>query len=109
MWLLFGISLRRTSEQLESFCSEGHLAEKAWQFEFRFAALYLNGSVRSGKRRYNVKLWKTFTDCFNCLPVAAIIDEKILCMHGGLSPELNSMDQVRRIVRPTDVPDTGKQ
>ncbi|KAH9278262.1 Serine/threonine-protein phosphatase PP1-beta catalytic subunit [Echinococcus granulosus] len=29
------------------------------------------------KRRYNVKLWKTFTDCFNCLPVAAIVDEKI--------------------------------
>ena len=26
------------------------------------------------KRRYNVKLWKTFTDCFNCLPIAAIID-----------------------------------
>uniref|UniRef100_A0A182HJ03 Serine/threonine-protein phosphatase n=1 Tax=Anopheles arabiensis TaxID=7173 RepID=A0A182HJ03_ANOAR len=31
------------------------------------------------KRRYNVKLWKTFTDCFNCLPIAAIIDEKIFC------------------------------
>ncbi|KAF8822016.1 serine/threonine phosophatase PP1 [Cardiosporidium cionae] len=59
------------------------------------------------KRRYSVKVWKTFTDCFNCLPVAAIIDEKILCMHGGLSPELNSMDQVRQIARPTDVPDTG--
>lgn len=24
-----------------------------------------------GKRRYNIKLWKTFTDCFNCLPIAA--------------------------------------
>ncbi|KAF1794750.1 Serine-threonine protein phosphatase, N-terminal [Phytophthora cactorum] len=34
------------------------------------------------KRRYNIKLWKTFTDCFNCLPVAAIVDEKIFCMHG---------------------------
>lgn len=59
------------------------------------------------KRRYDVKLWKTFTDCFNCLPIAAIIDEKILCMHGGLSPDLKNMDQIRRIVRPTDVPDTG--
>ncbi|EKX49362.1 hypothetical protein GUITHDRAFT_67966 [Guillardia theta CCMP2712] len=59
------------------------------------------------KRRYNVKIWKTFTDCFNCLPVAAIIDEKIFCMHGGLSPDLNSMEQIRRIMRPTDVPDTG--
>eukprot|EP00919_Chromeraceae_sp_WS-2016_P058690 GHVR01139517.1.p1 GENE.GHVR01139517.1~~GHVR01139517.1.p1 ORF type:complete len:303 (+),score=57.50 GHVR01139517.1:148-1056(+) len=59
------------------------------------------------KRRYNIKLWKTFTDCFNCFPVAAVIDEKIFCMHGGLSPELNNFDQIRRIVRPTDVPDTG--
>lgn len=60
-----------------------------------------------GKRRYNIKLWKTFTDCFNCLPIAAIVDEKIFCMHGGLSPDLHSMDQIRRIARPTDVPDTG--
>jgi diadenosine tetraphosphatase ApaH/serine/threonine PP2A family protein phosphatase len=58
----------------------------------------------AGKRRYNVKLWKTFTDCFNCLPVAAIVDGKIFCMHGGLSPELHHMDQIRRIPRPTDVP-----
>lgn len=60
-----------------------------------------------GKRRYNIKLWKTFTDCFNCLPIAALIDDKILCMHGGLSPELSSLDQIKRIIRPTDVPDTG--
>jgi len=59
------------------------------------------------KRRYSIKLWKTFTDCFNTLPVSAIVDEKILCMHGGLSPELKSFDQVRRIMRPTDVPDSG--
>ncbi|XP_055846778.1 serine/threonine-protein phosphatase beta isoform isoform X1 [Episyrphus balteatus] len=59
------------------------------------------------KRRYNVKLWKTFTDCFNCLPIAAIIDEKIFCCHGGLSPDLQSMEQIRRLMRPTDVPDTG--
>src|SRR3989338_9775008 len=59
------------------------------------------------KRRYNIKLWKTFTDCFNCLPIAAIIDEKIFCMHGGLSPDLKTMEQIRRIVRPTDVPDNG--
>ncbi|GAW83072.1 serine/threonine protein phosphatase [Plasmodium gonderi] len=59
------------------------------------------------KRRYSVKLWKTFIDCFNCLPVAAIIDEKIFCMHGGLSPELNNMEQIRKITRPTDVPDNG--
>ncbi|PON33994.1 Serine/threonine protein phosphatase [Parasponia andersonii] len=59
------------------------------------------------KRRFNVRLWKIFTDCFNCLPVAALIDEKILCMHGGLSPDLNILNQIRIIQRPTDVPEHG--
>ena len=59
------------------------------------------------KRRYNVRLWRSFTDLFNWLPVAAIIDEKILCMHGGLSPELKNIQSVQEISRPTDIPDTG--
>ncbi|CAI9775977.1 unnamed protein product [Fraxinus pennsylvanica] len=59
------------------------------------------------KRRFNARLWKTFTDCFNCLPVAAVIDEKILCMHGGLSPDLHDLDQIRNMQRPMDVPETG--
>jgi len=59
------------------------------------------------KRRYNIKLWKAFCDVFNCLPACALIDEKIICMHGGLSPEISDMEQIRRITRPTDVPDTG--
>jgi serine/threonine-protein phosphatase PP1 catalytic subunit len=50
-----------------------------------------------GKNRYNIKLWKTFIDCFNCMPVAAIIEDKILCMHGGISPELVSATQVLKI------------
>jgi serine/threonine-protein phosphatase PP1 catalytic subunit len=59
------------------------------------------------KRRYSIKLWKTFTDTFNCMPVAAVVDEKVFCMHGGLSPDLHSMEQIRQILRPTDVPDSG--
>jgi len=59
------------------------------------------------KRRYNVRIWRSFTELFNWLPVAAIIDEKILCMHGGLSPELKNMQNIQDITRPTDIPDTG--
>ena len=59
------------------------------------------------KRRFNGRPWKVFTDCFNCLPVAALIDDKILCMHGGLSPNLSNLDQIKSLTRPTDVPDTG--
>ena len=59
------------------------------------------------KRRYNLKIWKVFIDLFNCLPIAANIDDKILLMHGGLSPELTSLDQLKKIIRPTDVPEGG--
>ena len=53
------------------------------------------------KRRYNVKIYKLFSDCFNWLPISAIVDDKILCMHGGLSPDLTSLDKIRKIVRTT--------
>ncbi|KAJ0115808.1 hypothetical protein N8I77_012866 [Diaporthe amygdali] len=59
------------------------------------------------KRRCNVKIWKTFIDTFNTLPIAAIVAGKIFCVHGGLSPALRDMDDIRNIARPTDVPDYG--
>ncbi|KAH8061298.1 phosphoprotein phosphatase [Aureococcus anophagefferens] len=54
------------------------------------------------KRRYTVKLWRVFGDCFNCMPVAAVVADKIIAMHGGLSPELTSLEQIARIERPTE-------
>lgn len=55
----------------------------------------------------NVNLWKTFVDCFNCFPIAALVDGKIFCCHGGLSPDLKNLQDINKILRPTDVPDTG--
>jgi len=65
------------------------------------------GFYEECKERYGLKIWKSFNDCFNCLPLGAIIEEKILCIHGGLSPDLKSLDQIRRIARPTEIPDAG--
>ena len=59
------------------------------------------------KRRYNVKLWKKFVDVFNCMPYSAIVQDKIIFMHGGLSPSLKNLNQLNEIIRPTDVPDEG--
>mmetsp|Transcript_65513 Transcript_65513/g.189882 ORF Transcript_65513/g.189882 Transcript_65513/m.189882 type:complete len:304 (+) Transcript_65513:133-1044(+) len=59
------------------------------------------------KRRYSIKAWKFFCDVFNKLPFVAIIDDKIFCVHGGLSPEVASIEQIRKIARPTDVPEGG--
>ena len=41
------------------------------------------------------------------MPIAALIDDKILCMHGGLSPELVAIPQLHQITRPTEVPENG--
>lgn len=53
------------------------------------------------------KLWKNFVDVFNTLPLAATINDKIFCIHGGLSPDLHNMRQIEQIQRPTDIPDKG--
>ena len=59
------------------------------------------------KRRYNLRIWKIFSDCFNWLPISSIVNSKILCMHGGLSPDLKELKNIKQIVRPTEVPDKG--
>lgn len=41
------------------------------------------------------------------MPVAALIDDKIFCVHGGLSPDLTSLDQLTKLTRPTEVPNSG--
>jgi len=60
------------------------------------------------KRRYSIKLWKkSFCAVFDCMPLAAIISDKIFCVHGGLSPELTSLEQIENIHRPMDLPEEG--
>ncbi|KFD51002.1 hypothetical protein M514_08043, partial [Trichuris suis] len=52
-------------------------------------------------RRYgDMKVWKLFNQTFSWLPLAALVNQRILCMHGGLSPALNNLDQIRTIKRP---------
>ncbi|CAD5229452.1 unnamed protein product [Bursaphelenchus okinawaensis] len=67
------------------------------------------------QRRFTIglamKLHKEFNVIFSHLPLAALIRSRILCMHGGLSPRLSSIDAIKRIRLPfTDpIPDTLEQ
>jgi len=113
-YLFLGDYVDRGKQSLESICLllayKLKYAENFFILRGNHECASINriyGFFDECKRRYSMRLWKTFTDCFNCLPVAAIVDEKIFCMHGGLSPELKSFEQIRRIMRPTDVPDSG--
>lgn len=59
------------------------------------------------KRKIGIKTWKLFVDVFNCMPITASVDDKILCMHGGIGPDLRDLDLLRKILRPTDIPNEG--
>ncbi|VEU23718.1 DEKNAAC104837 [Brettanomyces naardenensis] len=59
------------------------------------------------KRRSSLKSWRMLVDVFNTLPVAATIAGRIFCVHGGLSPQLTDLNQIKKIQRPTDIPEEG--
>jgi len=63
------------------------------------------GFFEECNRRYkSVRLWNSFQDTFNWMPLCGLVGGKILCMHGGLSPQLTSLDQLRNLPRPQDPP-----
>jgi diadenosine tetraphosphatase ApaH/serine/threonine PP2A family protein phosphatase len=52
-------------------------------------------------------MWWDFQAVFNRLPLAGLISKRVLCMHGGLSPELTNLDQIRNVVRPCEPQERG--
>ncbi|KAI7559260.1 Metallo-dependent phosphatase, partial [Hortaea werneckii] len=55
----------------------------------------------------NASVWKSCCQVFDFLALAAIIDGKVLCVHGGLSPEIRTLDQIRVVARAQEIPHEG--
>jgi len=56
----------------------------------------------------SVNPWKWCTQVFDYLTVAALIDGRILCVHGGLSPDIRTIDQIRSTIpRKQEIPHDG--
>jgi len=59
-------------------------------------------------RKYgNANPWKYCTDVFDYLGLAAIVEGKVLCIHGGLSPDIKTLDHIRTIERKIEIPHDG--
>ena len=59
-------------------------------------------------RKYgNANAWEYFTDLFDYLPLAALVEGKLFCVHGGLSPFISTVDQIRLINRKMEIPREG--
>lgn len=59
-------------------------------------------------RKYgNANVWKEFTDLFDYLPLTALINEQVFGLHGGLSPSIDYLDNIRALDRVQEVPHEG--
>ncbi|KAH0894959.1 hypothetical protein HID58_057388 [Brassica napus] len=60
------------------------------------------------QRKYgNANAWRYCTDVFDYLTLSAIVDGTVLCVHGGLSPDVRTIDQIRLIDRNCEIPHEG--
>lgn len=59
-------------------------------------------------RKYgSANVWNIFANLFDYLPLSAVVGSEIFCLHGGLSPNIESLDQIRELDRVQEVPHEG--
>ena len=59
-------------------------------------------------RKYgNANVWRMFTQLFDYLPLTAVVDKSVFCLHGGLSPSIDTLDQIRQLDRQQETPTEG--
>jgi diadenosine tetraphosphatase ApaH/serine/threonine PP2A family protein phosphatase len=59
-------------------------------------------------RKYgNANSWKYCVEVFDFLNLAAVVDGKVFCVHGGLSPVLRTVDQIQVLERVQEIPHEG--
>ncbi|PVD37859.1 hypothetical protein C0Q70_00461 [Pomacea canaliculata] len=52
----------------------------------------------------SANVWKLFTEVFDYLPLTALVEGQIFCLHGGLSPSIDTLDHIRALDRIQEAP-----
>lgn len=113
-YLFLGDYVDRGKQSIETICLlfllKIQYPEKVFMLRGNHECSYINriyGFYEECTQFFSTNIWKTFGEVFNCLPISAIIDNKIFCIHGGISPHLTSLDDIKNIQRPVEVPESG--
>ena len=59
-----------------------------------------HGFLEELAKMYPVALFDSIIDCFSMMPLAALVDDTIICAHGGIGPSLTGLEAIIRVGRP---------
>ena len=114
-YVFMGDMVDRGYHSVETFCylmcmkvlNPGKITLLRGNHETRFISRGYGLYDEIEKKYGNTNVWGYFTEAFDYLSIAALIEGKVLCCHGGLSPDVKTIDQIRTIYRFQEVPNTG--
>jgi len=55
----------------------------------------------------NTSIWNLINETFDALPIAAVVNNSLFCVHGGISPEVSYVEKLNIVDRYTDIPSSG--